>query len=126
MYLGISLFYYISKDNFINFYIILLPFKVMLMENLKATGYKMVDKRFGLDLTHTKMVFDQVRLFSCNFRQKLYMNEIFSFQCFMLFHTIIFVPILEVWTPFLLTSHILSTKMDGLNIQQKNLDSRSR
>lgn len=30
------------------------------MENLKKVGYKLVNKRVGLDLTHIKMLLDQV------------------------------------------------------------------
>ncbi len=32
----------------------------MLMENLKTHGYKMIDKKIGLDLTHIKLLLDQV------------------------------------------------------------------
>lgn len=39
----------------------------MLMENLKKSGYKLVDKRVGLDLTHIKMLLDQVGQISNDF-----------------------------------------------------------
>ena len=34
--------------------------KVMVMENLKTQGYKLVPKRIGLDLAHVKLLVDQV------------------------------------------------------------------
>ena len=37
-------------------------FQVMLMENLKTDGYKLVPKRIGLDMTHIKLLLDKVSL----------------------------------------------------------------
>lgn len=34
--------------------------KVMVMENLKTDGYKLVPKRTGLDMAHIKLLLDQV------------------------------------------------------------------
>ena len=36
------------------------------MENLKTSGFKMVDKRIGLDMSHIKHLLDQVTLESLN------------------------------------------------------------
>ena len=34
----------------------------MIMDNLKTKGFKMVDKRVGLDMEHIKLLLDQVLL----------------------------------------------------------------